>query len=104
LLVNGADPLTQAVAAALLGLTVGGEIDVIAYLTTRQFGLRSYGTIFGAMTSAMNIGTATGALLAGAIYDAQGSYDMFLYFTILAMLSSSLALGTIGRGYFAGSH
>jgi MFS family permease len=104
LLVNGTDPLTQMLAAALLGLTVGGEIDVIAFMTTRQFGLKNYGTIYGAMTSAMNIGTATGALLAGAIYDAQGSYDAFLYVTIAAMLSSSLAFATIGKPRFAAGH
>ena len=96
--------MVQALAAALLGLTVGGEIDVIAYLTTRQFGLRKYGTIYGSMTSAMNVGTATGALTAGAIFDWQGSYDTFLYITMAAMLSSSLALGTIGKGRFAAGH
>jgi len=104
LLWRGDDPMVQALAAALLGLTVGGEIDVIAYLTTRQFGLRKYGTIYGSMTSAMNVGTATGALTAGAIFDWQGSYDTFLYITMAAMLSSSLALGTIGKGRFAAGH
>lgn len=104
LLWRGDDPMVQALAAALLGLTVGGEIDVIAYLTTRQFGLRNYGTIYGAMTSAMNVGTATGALTAGAIFDAQGSYATFLYITIAAMLSSSLALGTINKAPFAAAH
>ena len=96
--------MVQAVAAALLGLTVGGEIDVIAYLTTRQFGLRNYGTIYGAMTSSMNVGTATGALTAGAIFDAQGSYATFLFITIAAMLSSSIALGTINKAPFAAGH
>lgn len=104
LLWRGDDPMVQAVAAALLGLTVGGEIDVIAYLTTRQFGLRNYGTIYGAMTSSMNVGTATGALTAGAIFDAQGSYATFLFITIAAMLSSSIALGTINKAPFAAGH
>lgn len=104
LLLRGEDPVFQAIAAALLGLTVGGEIDVIAYLTTRQFGIKRYGTIYGAMTSAMNVGTATGALTAGAIFDWQGNYDMFLFVTIAAMLTSSLALSTIGKGRYAAEH
>ena len=41
---------------------------------------------------------------AGAIFDWQGSYDTFLYITMAAMLSSSLALGTIGKGRFAAGH
>jgi predicted MFS family arabinose efflux permease len=104
LLLHGQDPMFQMIAAALLGLTVGGEIDVIAYLTTRQFGLRKYGTIYGSMTAAMNVGTATGALLAGTIYDWQGSYDTFLFVTIAAMLTSSLALATINRSPFSAAH
>ncbi|MCB2048724.1 MAG: MFS transporter [Novosphingobium sp.] len=104
LLLRGDDPVFQSIAAALLGLTVGGEIDVIAYLTTRQFGLKNYGTVYGAMTGAMQIGTATGAVLAGAIYDAQGSYTIFLFITIAAMLTSSLSLLTIVRKPFAASH
>lgn len=104
LLVQGDDPMFQMIAAALLGLTVGGEIDVIAYLTTRQFGLRKYGTIYGSMTAAMNVGTATGALLAGTIFDWQGSYDTFLFVTIAAMLTSSLALGTINKSPFKAAH
>jgi predicted MFS family arabinose efflux permease len=104
LLMDGGNPIVQMIAAALLGLTVGGEIDVIAYLTTRQFGLRSYGTIYGSMTAAMNIGTATGALLAGMVHDAQGSYATFLFITIVAMLTSSLALLTIRKSPFAAGH
>lgn len=104
LLMHGDDPMFQAIAAALLGLTVGGEIDIIAYLTTRQFGLKRYGAIYGSMTAAMNIGTATGGVTAGAIYDWQGSYDTFLIVTITAMLTSSLALVTIRKSPFAAGH
>jgi len=104
LLMQGDDPLFQALAAALLGLTVGGEIDIIAYLTTRQFGLKRYGAIYGSMTAAMNIGTATGGLTAGAIFDWQGSYGTFLVITIAAMLTSSVALATIRKSPFAAGH
>ncbi len=104
LLTNGDDPMFQAFAAALLGLTVGGEIDIIAYLSTRQFGLKRYGTVYGSMTAAMNVGTATGGLAAGAIYDWQGSYDTFLAITIGAMLTSSVALATIRKSPFAAGH
>jgi predicted MFS family arabinose efflux permease len=104
LLMHGDDATFQAIAAVLLGLTVGGEIDIIAYLATRQFGLKRYGAIYGSMTAAMNIGTATGGLLAGAIYDWQGSYDTFLVVTIVAMLTSSVALLTIRKSRFAAGH
>lgn len=95
LLLHGGDLVSQSISAMLLGLTVGGEIDVIAYLTTRQFGLRSYGIIFGSMAAGMNLGTATGPLIAGAVYDLNGSYSAFLVITIVAMALSSVILASI---------
>lgn len=35
------------VGAGLIGLTVGAEIDLLAYITSRYFGLRSFGNLFG---------------------------------------------------------
>ena len=35
------------VAALLVGLGIGAEVDIIGYLTSRYFGLRSFGEIFG---------------------------------------------------------
>ena len=39
LLFDGANPLSQSVAAAAIGLTVGSEVDVIAFLAAKHFGL-----------------------------------------------------------------
>ena len=38
LLFDGANPVSQTVAAALFGLTLGAEVDVIAYLASRYSG------------------------------------------------------------------
>lgn len=97
LLLDGADPVSQAISASLFGLTVGAEVDVIAYLTSRHFGLKSYGMIFGAMMGALAIGTALGPLAAGAAYDMYQGYSEFLLLTIAGMLASSLALATLGN-------
>ncbi|MBV1916688.1 MAG: MFS transporter [Sphingomonadaceae bacterium] len=97
LLTDGANPVSQMVSAALLGLTVGGEIDVIAYLTSRQFGLKNYGVIFGFMVAALNIGTATGPIVAGLSYDINGNYSVFLVITMGTMAASSVALASIRK-------
>jgi len=44
-LLSGGNPLAQSVAAIVIGLTLGPEIDVIVYLTTKHFGLKNFGTI-----------------------------------------------------------
>jgi len=104
LYLDGANPLSQSVAAACFGLTVGAEVDVIAYLASRHFGLKNYGVLFGAMVGAFALGVAFGPLAAGAAYDLYGSYAQFLLGTMVAMAVSSLALATLGRPRFAAGH
>jgi MFS family permease len=80
-------------AAALFGFTLGSEIDVIAYLATRHFGLQHFGAIQGALLCATAVGGALGPLAAGATFDHFGSYANFLSATIAMMLISALVIG-----------
>jgi predicted MFS family arabinose efflux permease len=100
LFADGANPLSQGIAAACFGLTVGAEVDVIAYLASRHFGLKNYGVLFGAMIGALALGTAFGPLAAGAAFDWYGSYAQFLVLTMVFMAASSLALATLSRPRF----
>ena len=95
LLVDGANPVSQTAAAALFGLTLGAEVDVIAYLASRHFGLRSFGGLFGGMVGALSLGTAFGPLAAGAASDRFGGYGTFLGLTIVLMAMSSLLLASL---------
>ena len=97
LLLDGSNPVYQMLAAATLGLTVGAEVDVIAYLAARYFGLKSFGALYGAMVMALALGTSFGPLTAGAIYDIQGSYLTFLVINIVLMGASAVALFSLGR-------
>ncbi|MBB5686813.1 MFS transporter [Sphingobium boeckii] len=101
LLTAGDGFLGQAFAAALIGLTLGAEVDVIVYLTTQHFGLKSFGGLYGGLLSALSIGTATGPLGASVIFDAFGNYTPFLALTIGLMLASSLALVSLPRPVYA---
>ncbi len=92
LLLGGATPLSTALAAIFVGLTLGAEVDVIVYLTTRHFGLRHFGVLYGGMLAALSLGTATGPLAASRVFDVYGSYQPFLWLTIAFMIGSSLAL------------
>lgn len=98
LLIWGGDgAAVEACAAIIIGLSVGAELDVIAYLSTRYLGLKSYGTLFGAITSLMGAGTAIGPIAAGAVFDATGSYAPFLLAGIPAMVLGAVVLSTLGR-------
>jgi predicted MFS family arabinose efflux permease len=97
LLFDGANPLSQSVAAAAIGLTVGSEVDVIAFLAAKHFGLRNFGALYGALVMALSLGTAFGPLAAGSVYDHAGSYTPFLTLAIVLMASSAIALWSLGH-------
>ena len=58
-------------------------------LVSTNFGLAAYGSIFGAVNLAMNIGDATGPLMAGYMYTNTGTYHqafiIFLALYVIAM-------------------
>lgn len=97
MLFGGSTWLVLAAAAALVGLTLGAEIDVIVYLTSRFFGLKNFGALYGGLLAALSVGTALGPLAAAAVYDTYGDYTLFLWLTIAFMIGSSLALITLPR-------
>jgi MFS family permease len=96
LLTSGANPMSQAAAAAVFGLTVGSEVDVIAYLAAKHFGLKSFGALYGVLQMALAGGTAFGPLVAGAVFDRSGGYSPFLMATIVLMFLSAIAVFTLG--------
>ena len=64
------------VAALLVGLGIGAEVDIIGYLTTRYFGLRSFGEIFGWIWAVFSVSGGLGAYLMGVGFDETGSYKV----------------------------
>lgn len=100
LLAHGVHPLSQSVAAAIFGLTVGAEVDIIAYLTSQQFGLKHFGIFSGAMIGALALGAAFGPLAAGAAFDRYGSYRQFLVLTMALMAVSGIAMAALNPPRF----
>jgi MFS family permease len=96
LLFDGTNPLSQAVAAAIFGLTLGSEVDVIAYLASKHFGLKNFGALYGVLQMALAFGTAFGPLAAGAVFDRYDSYAPFLMATMVMMAVSAIALFSMG--------
>ncbi len=84
-------------AVVSIGMTVGAEFDVIVYLTSRHFGLKAFGALFGGMITAGAAGGAIGPVLAGWIHDQYGNYNPLLIFMVAIMLISSLLVLSTGR-------
>lgn len=60
--------------AILMGLGAGSWVPAASMLVSSNFGLVSYGAIFGATTLAYNFGTAAGPLATGYIFDTMNTY------------------------------
>ncbi|MFG3133208.1 MFS transporter [Streptomyces tendae] len=70
----GPNVATGLLAAALTGLLIGSEFDVLSYLVPRHFGRISYGKIYGIAFSVFQIGGATAASAVSVSRESYGSY------------------------------
>lgn len=84
------------VAVIIIGLSLGAELDVIAYLTAQHFGTARYGTIFGTVSALWSLAVAIGPTLANYIYDQTGSYLPAIAAFLPLFLVASLSLMTLG--------
>jgi MFS family permease len=64
--------------AILLGGSLGAEVDMLAYLTSRYFGLRRFAQIFGLLFGVVMLAMAAGPVLFGAVFDAARTYEPML--------------------------
>jgi len=96
---SGATPLAF-VAAVLVGLGLGAEVDIIAYLTSRYFGLRAFGAIYSSIFAAFAVAGALGPLFMGAGFDRTGSYRGSLSVFLVATLFASLVMTRLGAYRF----
>ena len=80
-------------AAALFGMAVGAEFDVISYFTSKYFGLANYGTVYGILYSVFLLGGIFGPYFMGAGYDKWGNYSIVLLcFSALTFVACFLIL------------
>jgi cyanate permease len=84
-------------AVVLAGLSAGAEVDLLAYLVSRYFGLLQYSRIYGWALSTFSAGVGVGPLLAAWVRDTTGSYAIALYvFAVMAGMAA-LLVASLGR-------
>jgi len=83
-------------AAFLVGLGLGAEGDIIAYLVSRYFGLRAFGEIYGYAFAAFTLGGVVGPLLMGVGFDSTGSYGLVLSAFVVAALIAAALMTRLG--------
>jgi predicted MFS family arabinose efflux permease len=83
------------VAAFVIGFALGAEIDLIAYLTARYFGMRNYGFLYGSIYSMFSIGAAAGPAIVGHLFDSYGNYGVALWIMALCLVFGSVAVASL---------
>lgn len=79
--------------AVVFGLAYGGIVPLETAVTAELFGVKSLGIILASLELLPAIGAASGAPLAGSIFDVTGSYSLaFLISTIISVLAIILSL------------
>jgi MFS family permease len=87
--------------ALMLGLGLGGEVAQNAYLVSRYFGLKSFGSIYGLTFAASNIGIAIGTLALGKMHDLAHSYAPMRLIFGIGMGVSVLCIASLGPYIYA---
>jgi MFS family permease len=96
---------TAALAGAfLVGIGMGAEVDVIAFLISRYFGLRAFGTAFGIAFASFVLAGGVGGLLMGTGFDRTGSYRVPLAGFFALIVVSALLLTRLGKYRFEAPH
>jgi MFS family permease len=87
---------TALIAVVLLGIAAGMEYDLLAYLVSRYFGIRSYAAIYGSLYAFFGFGAGFGPAIFGRAFEATGSYNIALYWSMWAFIVCSLGLLLLG--------
>jgi MFS family permease len=83
-------------AVFLIGLGMGSEVDIIAYLVSRYFGLRAFGEVYGYAFASYVLAGALGPWLMGLGFDRSGSYGSVLVGFLLATLLAAVLMTRLG--------
>lgn len=85
----------------MLGFTVGAEFDLVAYYTSRFFGLRAYSAIFGWQYGMVAFGAAFAPALLGILRDHSGTYGLGFALSSSCLGIAALLCPLLGKYRYA---
>jgi MFS family permease len=97
LTLEGTPTWVAVISVMSMGLAAAAEVDLVAYLSARYFGLKAYGKIYGWQITAFYLGAAIGPILVGLAYDRFGSYLQVLYTAGALLLMGAIVVGSLGK-------
>lgn len=83
--------------AALIGLLVGAEFDVLGYLIKRYFGVAAFGKLYGWIFAIFQLGGGLGAAAFALSRSAFGSYQIGLYAAVFILILACAAFARLPK-------
>jgi nitrate/nitrite transporter NarK len=80
----------------IFGFSLGAELDVVSYLTSRYFRLENFGFLFGTIGGFIGLAASNGPVALNAVFDATGRYTPALWAAIPICLVSALLFVLLG--------
>ncbi len=97
LLVEPSSFLPTAIAAILIGLAAGAELDLMSYLASRYFGQKHYAQIYSILYMALAICSGGAPLIFASIYDSTASYAVSFSIAAGLFALGGLVMLLLGR-------
>ncbi len=88
----------------LIGLGLGSEVDMLAFLNSRYFGQRAFGQLYGYFFMSFALGGALGRFLGGYLFDLAGSYAPALIGAGGALVAAVVLLSRLGAYAYPVEH
>jgi predicted MFS family arabinose efflux permease len=96
LLLLPGSPIAAGVGVAIYGLLGGAKVPAVAYLASRHFGARAFGTLYGAINTAIALGVGLGPLVANYVYDITKSYTPVMWTAVPFLAIAALFYLSLG--------
>jgi MFS family permease len=97
LLGAGASEALAIFAAVLLGVGIGAEVDIMAFLVGRYFGIAHYGAIYGTLLALFTVGSGMGPWLIALAFDRFHNYNGALIGCGATLVVASALVASLGR-------
>jgi MFS family permease len=89
--------LLALIPVVVLGIFGGAQTHILPYLTSRYFGLSSFGRLFGVVASVMGIAVAGGPMIASTVFDRTHGYHLFLIGCLPTVVVAAMLIFSLGR-------
>jgi MFS family permease len=96
ILISGATGWWTTLAVICVGLSLGAEFDLMAFIVSRYFGIRAFGALYGLVLMFVNFANAAGMMLMGWCFQIKHSYVPMLWVFEAFMVVSIVLMSRMG--------